>query len=278
MSSLNLPQYIYDLLDHIIEANGYNKYSMEIKPGAGEGSGTEILGVDVTDSFLGKKLNLVCKVATFDENKRKILPPSINFERETCFYDKIIPMVLKFQEEKNLPKNDQFLSHPKCYGTIKNHDTEQYAIVLEDLRQRGFRMWDKFNPVPIENMRLLLHELGKFHGISFAMKDQRPTEFAEYKLLTDTLRIFTEKQHVRDFLNVSFDRAINSLEKEEHQNILRDVKANFLEYLQYCVNDKTSERFGVLSHGNSLLKYLMNFVSMENTDAFNSTRFPLLQI
>lgn len=256
MSSLNLPQYIYDLLDQIIKANGFDKYSMEIKAGAGEGSGTEILGVDVSDSNSDKKLNLVCKIASFDEDKRKMLPPKINFERETCFYDKIIPMFSKFQEEKNLPKIDQFLSHPKCYGTIKNHEKEQYAIVLEDLRQLGFRTWDKVQSTPIENMRLLIREVAKFHGISFAMKDQRPAEFAEYKHLTDTSRIFIKKQNVRDFINVCLDLSIEALDKEEHQNMLRDMKKNFLEYVEYFVDEKASERFGVLSHGKILPIFL----------------------
>lgn len=88
------------------------------------------------------------------------------------------------------------------------------------------------------------------------MKDQRPAEFAEYKLLTDTLRIFTEKQYFRDFLNVSFDRAVKALEKEEHKNIIRDVKEHLPEYLEYCVNNETSDHFGVLSHGELLNRFI----------------------
>lgn len=249
MSSLTLPQYFYELLDRILRANDFNEYSIEIKPGAGEGCGTELFGIHVTERTFKKTLSVVCKMAKLDEIQRKNFPPSTNFERETHFYDKIVPMFLNFQQVKNLPRIDQFHSHPKCYGTIKDHDKEQYAIVLEDLRQRGFRMWDKFNSVPIENMRSLIREIGKLHGISFALKDQRPHEFAPLKNLTDTLRIFTEKQILRNILNVSFDRAIKSLAKEDHKNIIRDIKENFSEYLEYCVDNNTTKRFAVLSHG-----------------------------
>lgn len=250
MSSLKLPQYIYEHLDQIAKANGFNEYTLKIEAGAGEGSGTELLGVNVVDSSSDKTLNIVCKVPSFDEDRRKNFPPDINFEREPLFYAKIMPMFLKFQEDKNVPKGDQFNSHAKCYGTISNHDSEQYALFLEDLRDRNFRMWDSSQPLPIENMRLLVVELGKFHGISFACKDQRPAEFAQYKRLKDTLRIFLQKPIFQDLMDVTFDVCIKSLAKEEHQRILQDVKQNFTEYIEYCVDEKASETFGVLSHGN----------------------------
>lgn len=254
MSSLELPHYIYELLDQIAKTNGFTEYSLNIEPGAGEGSGTELLSAIVTDSLTDKRLNMVCKMPSFDEDRRKNFPPDINFEREPLFYAKIMPLFLKFQEEKRLPESDQFLSHPKCYATINNHDSEQYAIFLEDLRERDFRMWETSKPLPIENMRLLMRELGKFHGISFALKDQRPSEFAQYKRLTDTLRIFLQKPVFEDLINVTFDVCIKALAKEEHQRILQDVRKNFSEYVEYCVNEKASERFGVLSHGNFFFK------------------------
>lgn len=252
MCSIELPRYIYDIIDRIIKANGLNEYSMQLESGVGEGSGSELFSVNAVDPLTGKKLSVVCKIATFDEIRRKNFQSNINFAREAVFYDKIVPTFLKFQQQKNLPKTDRFLSHPKCYKTLIDHDNKQYAIILDDLRQHGFRMWNKFEPASIENMRLLMRELGKFHGISMAMKDQWPTEFAEFRNLTDTFRIFTQAKFVRDRFNDSFDLAIASLKKEEHKNILRDVKENFSKYLEYCVNNGTSDRFGVLSHGNSL--------------------------
>lgn len=260
MSSIDLPRYT---LDRIIKANGFNEYSIQLESDVGEGSGSELFSVNVIESTTDKKLNFVCKITTFDENRRKNFQSSINFAREAVFYDKIVPAFLKFQQEKNLPKTDRFLSHPKCYETLIDHNNEQYAIILDDLRLHGFRMWNKFNPASIENMRLLMRELGKFHGISLAMKDQRPAEFAEFKNLTDTFRTFTQAKFVHDRFNDSFDLAIKSLKKEEHKNIVRDVKENFSKYLEYCVNNETSDRFGVLSHGDSFFYLLtMSYFSL----------------
>lgn len=218
----------------------------------GEGSGSELFSANVSEPLTHKKLNVVCKIASFDGNRRRNFQSSVNFAREAVFYDKIVPTFLKFQQEKHLPKSDRFLSHPKCYETLIDHHNEQYAIILDDVRQHGFQIWNKFDSAPIENMRLLMQELGKLHGISFAMKDQRLAEFAEFKNLTDTFSTFTQAKLVRDRFNDSFDLAMKSLKKEEHKDIVRDVKENFSKYLEYCVNNETTDRFGVLSHGNSL--------------------------
>lgn len=256
MSSLDLPQYICEFLDHIMKVNDFN--SMELKPETCKGSASELHSIKITKPLCDKKLKVLllkCKIASSDENRRKNFLANTSFSRESVFYDKIVPMFMKFQEEKNLSKNDQFLPLPKCYGTLTDHVNEQYAIALEDLQQHGFRMWNVSVPVPIENMRLLMRELGKFHGISFALKDQRPDEFAEFRHLTDTYGILTQSKVIRERFNDSFDRAVNSLKKENHKNIVRDVKENFSSYLEYCVNNRTSDRFAVLSHGKNLLKY-----------------------
>lgn len=250
LTSLDLPQYLLDYLDRILKANDFKQYSLQANTAHSmKGSGSELFSIDVTDPLCSKRLNIVCKIASFDENRRKTFLSSLNFARESVFYDHIQPMFSKFQEEKKLPKSDRFLSHPKCYGrSLIGHDNEQYAMVLGNVCERGFRMWNKYNAVPIENIRLVVSELGKFHGISMAMKDQRPDEFATY-ILEDTFRDLTNTQIVRDRFNDSFDRAIKSLKSNDHKSIMRDVKENFSTYLEYCVNNATTDRFGVLSHG-----------------------------
>lgn len=253
MNSLDLPQYICEFLGRILKANGFKEYSLKNNlDNVMKGSGSELLSIDIIEPMCSKQLSIVCKIPSNDENRRKNFLSILNFTRETIFYDNILPMFWKFQEEKNLPIVDRFLSHPKCYDTMIDHVNERYAIVLENLHKHGFRMWDKRNAVPIENMRLLMCELGKLHGISFAMKDQHPAKFVELKHLEDTFRQLTETKIVRDRFNDSFDCAIKSLKKDAYKEIIRDVKKNFSHYLEYCVNNETTDRFGVLSHGNSL--------------------------
>lgn len=251
MSEKELPNYVKEFLIQIINENGIKNYSMEIEPGSkpGDGYTSQILSITVTDRLNDKILNFLCKIAPTDGNLRKLLNTSATYKREALFYNEVMPVFAQFQEEKNLAEIDQFLAYPKCYATIIDDDNEQYAIIMEDLRPQGFEMWDKAKISTIENLRLAMHELGKFHGLSFAMKDQKPNEFAEFMQIDDLYGSFNKTEFIQEILRVNFNRSINSLRNEDHKDILRDIHKNFATYLDFCVCKKTANRFGVLSHG-----------------------------
>lgn len=68
-----------------------------------------------------------------------------------------------------------------------------------------------------------MHELGKFHGFSIAMKYQRPEEFAELEQMRDLSRPLFKSEMVIGIFRATLDRAISSLKIEEHKNILRSI-------------------------------------------------------
>lgn len=249
MSSIDLPEFVQKLLDRIIEEHEFIDYSIQIKPNSESGMGSEMFNIKIRGNSSDKSLHILCKVAPFDAARREMCLSKIIFKREALFYETIMPNFAKFQEEKCMPEDDQFLSYPKCCATTINDDCEHYAIVMEHLQSQGLKVWNKAKPLPIESLRVTMRELGKFHGLSFAMKDQKPAEFAELKQLKDTFRTFVQSENIQNLFNGAYDRAIKTLRSENHKNIICDIKINFMAYLEYCVNHETSDRFGVLSHG-----------------------------
>lgn len=174
MSSIELPKYVQVLLDQIVNENGFRDYSMEIKQGSQVGDGflSELSSISIMEKETDKRLDVVCKIAPFNKNRRKEFFSNVVFDREAVFYNKVMPIFARFQEEKNLQADDQFRSYPKCFAAVADDESEQYVVILEDLRPQGFSMWNKAIAAPIENMRLVMREIGKFHGISIAFKDQ----------------------------------------------------------------------------------------------------------
>lgn len=251
MNMKDLPEFIQTLLEQVIKESNFNSYSIGVEPGVepGDGFSCEIISVTIADRESDRQLNILCKVAPFDQTQRKDFLSHILFGRETLFYQNLMPIFAKFQEEKNVPKVNQFLSYPKCYATIADDKSEHYAILMEDLRTEGFTLCNKREPSPIENMRLAMRELGKFHGLSVAMKYQRPNDFANFKEVSDIVTIFTQSPNMIETFNNFFDRTIKSLNNEMHKDIMRDIKVNFQTYLEYCVKNDRTNRFGVLSHG-----------------------------
>lgn len=189
MSEIVLPKCISDHLDQIIKENDFRDYSVDIKPGSqvGDGFMSDILGIQIAERNSEKQLHLVCKASPLNESRRKEFETDFAFRREIVFYNRLVPLFVKFQQEKGLSKNDQFLAHPKCYGTAFDSEKEQHALFLRDLRPQNFKLWNKAKPSPIDSVRLVMREIGKFHGISTAFKDQRPDDIAQFKETADFL-------------------------------------------------------------------------------------------
>lgn len=254
MGEHQFPKFISDLLHEIIKENGFRDYSVEVKQGSqiGDGFMSELSSITITENYSEKQLHLVCKMAPLNENRRKEFRSDMVFGREVTFYNKLMPSFTKFQQEKNVPENDQFRAFPKCYGAVADDEKEEHFIFLEDLRPQGFKMWNKAKVAQIENVRLAMREIGKFHGISIAMKHQRPEVFSEYQELSDILKKFLESSNMQDMFNSSYDRAIVTLKKEEHKNIFRGIRENVLAYFDGCTSKERARKFGVIVHGTFL--------------------------
>lgn len=243
MVQKELSKYMTVLLDRVIQEKKFIDYTIHIEPGSqpGDGYNSEILSITVNGNSNDERLDIVCKTC-------KEMRSYSRFRRETLFYNKLLPILAKFQGDKNLPKADQFLSYPKCYAAVADDDLEQHIIILEDIRLQGFKMLNRTKSTPIENMRLIMRELGKFHSLSIAMKNQKPDEFTIFKQTTD---IFGNDSHrlMQETFHKYFDCAIKSMRHEHHKNIMRDIKNNYVSYVKYCLNSGTSDHFLVLSHG-----------------------------
>lgn len=138
---------------------------MQISPGSkpGDRFSSEILSVTVSDSLHEKKFNILCKIAPCDRTLRERFLSSVKFDREALLYKKVI--FEQFQMEKNLTKANQFSSYPKCYATIIDDDNEHHTKGLIYGIKRKYHQY-----------RICTRQWGKFHGLSIAMKDQKPHE------------------------------------------------------------------------------------------------------
>lgn len=250
-SEIVLPDYIQLHLIRISAENGFIDSSVQVRQGSqiGDGFASNIWSVTIAERKNDKKLHLVCKVAPNVELDEDGIITKIAFKREADFYTKLMPSFAKFQAGKRLSNVDQFLAYPKCYGTTIDDENGHYVIILEDLRPRGFKLWPKIQTSPIENARLAMREIGKFHGISIAMKDQKPDEFTEFKSFTDILKTALKSKNLQAVFTKSYDYAIDSFKRDDFKAIMSDIRKNYLEYFDECLNEKSASYFGVICHG-----------------------------
>lgn len=250
--SSKFPNFALELLEKIARENGFNAFSMDIKSESmpGYGFSGEIFCIDIIETESSGKLGLVCKVAAGGENQRKGLLLDKIYRREALFYQHLMPTLAQFQEEKQLSKRDQFRSYPKCYGAIIDDENQQYCIVLENLRPFGFKMWHKNKPTTAEIERITMHELGKFHAVSIAFKDQNPKKFEEFKHSKSFMKEFLNLEKTGEMLENIYMKTVDSLKNSDHKEIMLDVKNNLLQFVSHCFGESTLDRVGVLCHGN----------------------------
>lgn len=255
MSKKELASYAHRLLNKIAKEHGFRNYSIQdiYASQPGESVAGEIFRIIISEAKNDRRLQLVCKVPPFDKRLFNELNLSVAFEREILFYSQLMPAFVEFQEQKNMSENDQFRCYPKCYGTWIDKNRGEYAIILEDLRLRGFKKVEKYKVLQLEQLNLAMIELGKFHGISFAMKDQKLDEYAQYKKLSDLSISLCQSTSMQAAFENAFDHAIDSLKSDEHKNIVRHVRSNFLQYSMDCFDGNCSDRFKVVGHGTTNL-------------------------
>lgn len=269
------PEYITRLSKEVARTEGFDKPNVTITSGTNPGDGFMGLLVKIvvtgikTKNGISKEetLNLVGKIPPLNAVRREQFNSIVMFEREALVYSEILPEFIKFQHENLITRDQGFYSIPKCYAILADKPSDEYCIILEDLRARDFCMFDKMKEVDYDHVKLLMEQLGRFHAISFILKTNGNEKFEEFKKLTDIMTDAAKdpEQNVMMF-NASLDKAIETLEPNETEikDKLLDLKNNLKGFMEICFNSSSSEPFSVLNHGdcwNNNMMYLYDEVS-----------------
>lgn len=247
-----IPDYVRKLVEEIAESEGFTDYTIETQVGCNQEDGFvgALLKVIVSGDRdnAPNKLHLLCKLIPDNAARRKEFNLDPLFVREILVYNEILPTITAFQREKGLSEADCFVSYPKCYSAVANQESDQYVIIMEDLRPQGFVMWSKRKPTPLDHAKQIITELAKMHSVSFAVKDQRPDIHDKFRKLTDLWGHLLHAGFMK-MQQMAFKRAAAALDDAEHVAIVRDLMENTLKYYKECLDEDRSGPFGVVAHG-----------------------------
>ncbi|KAJ8925786.1 hypothetical protein NQ315_009636 [Exocentrus adspersus] len=97
------------------------------------------------------------------------------FERESYIYSTILPKFNAFQKENKVA--EVFSSFPKCYKTVSDEKVE--LIIMDDLKKKGYELYDRKKPMDLDHLKLVLQEYAKLHAIPFALRHKKKEEFKQ---------------------------------------------------------------------------------------------------
>lgn len=258
-TSAILPDFVIRHLNTIAQRERFLRYEYKCEAGAKPGDGIvatvlsiELSGTRSEDGANGTverphKLALMCKLLPENVHRQRVFRARTLFEREVYFYDHLQPFLERFQLDKGLTAQTGFFSTVQCFVAIADAKTNEYVIIMQDLRQLGYEMWDKKTPMPSEKAALLFEQLGRLHGVSLVLGDQHPDQFAAFAKLDDNMtRMLTS---IESMCNTSFRQAVDIITSPDQNRVLRDIRDNWKDILNECVQGR--DRFTVLAHGDS---------------------------
>lgn len=153
-----------------------------------------------------------------------------------------------------------FTEYAKCFRTIDKELNE--CIFLEDLSIRDFVLINHLTEeVTADHARLLMQALGKFHALSFAVKDQQSEKFKELSFNLTEMFLLPEDARMRQFLNKKSESFLNLLDGDEDAQVLAKMKMLFkrdaIDIIGDCLDLKSTGAASVITHGDVWQNNLM---------------------
>lgn len=253
LKEIVMTDYIRQSLDIVASSEGFRNYEIIFDHGSNIGDGFVgiILKVKIKENDSDKSLSVLAKIPPQNKARREMPGTMVTFEREVYLYNVLLPELIAFQKEKRVNRSQGFFNIPKVYYADYDSELRDSIIVMEDLRETGHRMWDKYKPIDLEHSKLLMESLGRLHALSFAMKKKKPEFFEKLHNLKDIFVALIEDENMKGFLEQSMVRCCETLDPNDTKNRQKFMKIaqNMSETMASCVNIEASEPYAVLNHG-----------------------------
>ncbi|KAF2889064.1 hypothetical protein ILUMI_17109 [Ignelater luminosus] len=213
-----------------------------------------------------KQLHFVVKTATTNDTLRRTAVINV-FKREIQMYKFVLPALYNFEKEKGI--GNPLASVPQCY--YASSKTVPEILILEDLIQSGYRIWNHTLLMDDSHVRIVVQEYARFHAVSFALQDQNPLKFKEltknldnifdrFMMGTGTFHAFIRKSKLA---LASLDSNTKTFTK--YKQFLCGVEQKYSDLIATC------NQYYVILHGDSwcnnlLFKYNKNSNSNDPVD------------
>lgn len=277
ISEVNLPACLLPHLADIAKSEGLKDYTVEHEPGTKPGDGfmSKMLAVTLVgkageseaDKLLEqKRVPLICKMQPPNAVGQEQFNSALMFEREVFVYNRLLPLLLRLQRHYGLTEELGFFAFPKCYVATMDIFNDESLIIMQDLRADGYSLWDRSKPVSLEAATMFVQQLGRFHGLSFVLREQRPEVFADFLEIKDHFNALIYSNSAKAMFDSCYERAARVLEKPEDVEFMRKLRNDWQAIMKAGVDPSTMGRFAVFGHGDcwsNNLMYQMDGVSCE---------------
>lgn len=196
-------------------------------------------------------VSLVIKAIPKNVGRRKTFRSSEFFRNEVNFYNYIMKAFNEFQAVKRDVKN-KFVEIADCL--VAYADGENDFVAMNDLCLEGYKTESRQSGFDVNLCRLVMQTLGRFHAMSFILRDQSPSIFQKISCyLEETYYAARLKPWYNNFIKSQIEVALDALSKEYGGTDIEEKGKKFLTdgdlYDKMVKMTHTRNRFSVLGHG-----------------------------
>lgn len=214
-----------ELCRNILTEKGYTNCTVQVEAVGQKGdnyvANVKRLSVQQDDVNNGEPFKMIVKLAPNNEQLREMMNTAIAFTNEIIIYKELFPKFEELQDEAGIPKYERLI-YPTCYGTI--NDIPEETMFLQDIKELGFVMLDRFVSLTDEQIKLALKELAKFHSLSYVLNIKEPKTFDCYKnKLINIWAMNTNTKEMDEFIASIANDVDEIIENEEYKKRIKRI-------------------------------------------------------
>lgn len=260
--SKEVEAFLYEYVDKLKIKNA----QVTITPGSLRGD--NYLGViaKVEVKSENSVLYWILKSAMQQETFRSFIRVDKAYEREVYIYKNILEYFDQFQEEKKVAK--PFKAYAKF---LTSSLVEPYeCLIMEDMKHLGYKLQDRMEPLDYNHVLLVMREYGRFHALSFALRDQKPDLF---KIISENTKefFFSDDAFINeDMLNAmstQSKRVLDALDPVIHKTAYEKFESfqkRMVPEARNAVQSKRSGKYSVVCHGDCWINNFLFRYSDQN--------------
>ncbi|XP_026330420.1 uncharacterized protein LOC113237914 [Hyposmocoma kahamanoa] len=244
-----------ELIAKVLKEKGFKDIKIEVQPVGKEGDNFASNVKRITVEKDSETFKIIAKVAPKTETLRAIVNAEIFFQNEHVMYTEVLPKFSELEITANIPEEER-LRYAICYGTYLEAPNEM--ILLEDLEVTGYKMFDKFTPLPDETVKLVLKNFATIHSLSYALKYQETETFENFcKKLVNTWVYMVNVPEIVDYFE-RLDADVQTLiDDDKYKNEVKNATAQMISRASELDKMYSSSKFSVIQQGDSWTNNIM---------------------
>ncbi|XP_069690894.1 uncharacterized protein [Periplaneta americana] len=240
----------------------------------GENYGSNMYRVTIffTRGSQSHKTSLVIKSELEEEEISKVMSEAKTFQRESEALEIIMPAIHQLLEQTSSAEFQPFAA--KCFYI---HTNFPFALVLEDLKEKGFRTAERTRGLDLQHCLLVMRKLARCHAVSAILHQKNPELFQKYESLFDEKR----RKALTQFFEVGAKNLAAEVDKwPKYKNIYSGKLHAFSDgIVDFLIKDAAVDGndFNVFLHGDLWVNNIM-FRYSEDTGDVVDLRFVDFQL